>query len=147
MTTIEAPGSILILLESIRTQIDIITALSSGGLGVIILTWGRTLGILDDADLSSFKRPGFLVLPALALLIAVILGYLAGAQTTGYLTEIAQGKSAAGKEILNAHDHYFSEYRKPFDLMMELQFYASVLGIMLIAAWFTWNVFANARSK
>jgi hypothetical protein len=147
MTAIEAPDSILTLLDAIRTQIDVITALSSGGLGVIILTWGRILGILDDADLSSFKRPGVLVLPALALLVAVILGYLAGGQTTGYLTEVAQGKSAAGKEILDAHAHYFSEYRKPFDFMMTLQFYASVLGIILIAAWFTWNVFANARRK
>lgn len=147
MSVAESPQSILTLLDSIRTQIDVITTLSSGGLGVIILTWARILGIMDDADLSSFRRPGLLVLPALALLCAVILGYLAGAQTTGYFTEIANGVTAEGAKIECAKDHYFDDYDNKFYRMMQIQLYASVLGIVFIAAWFAWNVFANNRRK
>lgn len=147
MVELQTPESILNLLSAIRTQIDIITTLSSGGLGVIILTWGRLFGILDDANLSSFKRPGFLVIPASALLCAVILGYLAGGQTTGYLTEIAQTKSASGDAIVDAKSHYFSDYRASFDNMMTIQFVTSLTGIILVATWFAWNVLANKRMK
>ncbi|MDX8353963.1 hypothetical protein [Cognatiyoonia sp. IB215182] len=132
MPELEAPQSILTLLDAIRTQIDVITTLSSGGLGAVILTWGRILGILDDADLSSFKRPGLLILPALLLLCAIVLGYLTGAQTTGYLTEVAQGSSASGTAITDAKEHYFFDYRNKFDKMMQVQFYASITGITLL---------------
>lgn len=146
MSELEAPQSILTLLEAIRTQIDVITTLSSGGLGAIILTWGRILGILDDADLSSFKKPGFLILPAFLLLCAIILGYLTGAQTTGYLTEVAQGMSASGTAINDAKAFYFSEYRSSFDRMMQVQFFTSIVGIVLLAGWFTSNVAMRPRS-
>lgn len=145
MQGLEAPDSILTLLDAIRTQIDVITALSSGALGAIILTWGRILGILDDADLSSFSRPGLLVVPATLLICAVTLGYLAGAQTTGYLTEIAQGVQASGSAITDAHSYYFASYRRSFDWMMQIQFITSLGGVLLLAVWFAWNLIGASK--
>lgn len=141
MTDLAPSPAILTLLEAIRTQIDVITALSSGGLGVIILTWARILGILDDADLSAFRRPALLIWPAVFLLLAIIIGYFAGAQTTGYLTEIASGKDAStGAAIADARSYYFESYDTPFHYMMLVQLCASIAGIVCSAAWFAWNI-------
>lgn len=146
MTEFAPPDEIKTLLDAIRTQIDVITALSSGGLGAIILTWGRILGILDDADLSAFRKPAFLILPAALLLMAVIIGYFAGAQTTGYYTEIANGINASdGKEITDARLHYFSGYDAKFHWMMLIQLCSSIAGIVLIASWFAWNILTPKR--
>lgn len=148
MTDLTTPDTIITLLAAIRTQIDVITTLSSGGAGVIILTWARILGIFDDADFSNFKKPELLTAPAICLIVAVIIGYLAGAQTTGYYTEIASGlNSTTGKDITDASAYYFASYDAPFFWMMAVQFYSSVLGILLLAGWFAWNIFSNNRSS
>lgn len=146
MTEFTAPASIITLLDAIRTQIDVITALSSGGLGAIILTWGRILGILDDADLSAFRIPAFLTLPATLLLLAVIIGYFAGAQTTGYYTEIANGVNASNNEkITDARLYFFDNYDTKFHYMMLVQLLASITGIASIAGWFAWNILTTKR--
>lgn len=148
MTDLTTPDTIITLLAAIRTQIDVITTLSSGGAGVIILTWARILGIFDDADFSSFKKPALLTAPAICLIVAVIIGYLAGAQTTGYYTEIASGvNSTTGKGITDASAYYFTSYDAPFYWMMAVQLYSSVLGILLLAGWFAWNIFSNNRNS
>lgn len=147
MTEFAPPDEIKTLLDAIRTQIDVITALSSGGLGAIILTWGRILGILDDADFSAFRKPALLIVPASLLLLAVIIGYFAGAQTTGYYTEIANGiNTDDGKPIGDARLHYFNGYDTKFHWMMMVQFCASIAGITLIASWFSWNILTSRRS-
>lgn len=148
MTELATPDTIIILLGAIRTQIDVITTLSSGGAGVIILTWARILGIFDDADFSSFKKPALLTVPAICLIIAVIIGYLAGSQTTGYYTEIASGvNSTTGRAITDASTYYFASYDAPFYWMMSVQFYSSILGILLLSGWFTWNISSNNRGS
>lgn len=147
MTELSAPETIITLLTAIRTQIDVITTLSSGGLGLIILTWARILGIFDDADFSSFRKPAFLIVPATGLLVAVIIGYFAGAQTTGYFTEIANGiNSSTGYKITDAPFHYFDDYDTKFHWMMLFQLCASIVGIVLLAGWFAWNIVNTKRN-
>ena len=147
MTELAAPETIITLLGAIRTQIDVITTLSSGGLGLIILTWARILGIFDDADFSSFKKPAFLIIPATGLLVAVIIGYFAGAQTTGYFTEIANGiNSSTGGKITSARSYYFDGYDTKFHWMMLFQLCTSIAGIVLLASWFAWNIVSTKRS-
>lgn len=133
--------SVLTLLSAIRTQTDVITTWSSGGLGVVILTWGRILGILPDANLSGFRIPVFLVFPSMLLLLSVILGYFIGAQITGYLTEIALGKdSSSGEVIRNFRTYYFASYEPKFHWMMFIQLCFSVIGITAMSGWFAWNI-------
>jgi hypothetical protein len=157
MTELTTPETIVTLLAASRTQIDVITTLSSGGLGVIILSWGRILGIIDDADFSAFKKPALLIIPAICLLLAVIIGYFAGAQTTGYYTEIASGvdsstcKTINGEiecqKISNATDYYFGSYDTSFHWMMFTQLITSILGIVLLAGWFAWNILSMKRKS
>ncbi|WGI22819.1 hypothetical protein [Amylibacter sp. IMCC11727] len=141
MSEVVLSEAITSVLSSIRTQVDVITALSSGGLGSIIFTWARVLGLFEDGNFKSFKSPFLLVIPGALLLIAVILGYLVGAQITGFLTEIANGTSAQGDKIIDASAYYFSSvYSTSFDWMMLIQLLASSIGIIMIACWFAWNV-------
>jgi hypothetical protein len=148
MTELTTPDTIVTLLAVTRTQIDVITTLSSGGLGVIILSWGRILGILDDADFSAFKKPALLIIPAVCLLLAVIIGYFAGAQTTGYYTEIASGvDSSTGSKITDASAYYFASYDTSFHWMMFTQLISSILGIVLLAGWFAWNILSMKRKS
>jgi len=147
MVDIVAPQSIVTLLESIRTQVDVITTLSSGGLGVIIYTWARILGIFDDANLQNFKKPVLLAIPATAFLCSIVLGYLIGAQTTGYFTEVAKGMSANGTPITSAKSHYSSDYYRPYQLMMGFQLLASLFGILFLALWYICNVIAKGKES
>lgn len=136
------PDTVIKALEAIRTQIDVVTTLSSGGVGAIILTWARVLGILDDANLSAFKRPVFLILPLVCLVLAIIIGYLAGALTTGYYLEVANGMNALeNSKITNAKAHFFVDYEAKFHWMMLTQLCTSIAGIVLMAGWFSLNVF------
>lgn len=142
MNEVAAPDTIIKILDAIRTQIDVITTLSSGGTGLIIFTWARILGIFDDANFSGFKRPFFLLLPAILFIFSIIVGYLSGAQTTGYYIEIANGVNAStGTKIDDARAYFFSDYNVPFHWMMALQLYSSVLGIISLSGWFAWNIF------
>lgn len=141
MTQIASPDAINTLISAIRTQIDVITALSSGGIGVIIVTWGRLLGIFDDANLSSFRKPILLGIPLALLVASVIAGYFAIALTTGYLTEIARGaNSLDGVFIQDSVKFYFEEYDTISHYTMRMQLCSSIIGIVGIAAWFAWNI-------
>ena len=147
MADIEAPLSIVTMLESIRTQTDVITALSSGGFGAIIYTWARVLGIFDDANLRNFRKPVYLAIPAATLVCSIVLGYLIGAMTTGYFTEIAKGTSAQGAIITDAKEHYSSDYYCSYQWMMGLQLLSSVAGILLLALWYVCNVIAKGKEN
>lgn len=59
MAEFMVPDVIAQTLGAIRTQIDVITALSSGGFSIIIFTWARVVGVFNDADFSSFRKPQF----------------------------------------------------------------------------------------
>ena len=141
MTDLAPSEAILTLLAAIRAQIDVVTALSSGGFGVIILTWSRILGIFDNASRYSFRKPAFLILPGSFLLLAIIVGYLAGSLTTGYHVEIANGVDSSSKEkIADARKYYFDSYHITFHWWMLVQLCLSTAGIVLMAGWFTWNI-------
>ena len=150
MAELSAPSSILNVIEAIRTQVDVITTMSSGGVGAILLTWARVLGFYDDADFSGFRRPFFLVIPMGLFIVAVVLGYLAGAQVTGYFMEIAGGIDASSckgaevsscESITSAAKHYRDQYADAFYSIMQVQLIASMTGLLCLAIWFAINVY------
>ncbi len=147
MVDIETPQSIITLLDAIRIQVDVITTLSSGGLGIIIYTWARILGIFDDANLKNFRKPVFLAFPAIAFLFSIALGYLIGPLTTGYFTEVAKGRSASGAVISSAREHYFSDYYDCFNWVMASQVGTSFGGIVLLSIWYVCNVIKRERKN
>lgn len=146
---IVTPDTLEKALEAIRLQVDVVTTLSSGGVAAIIVTWARILGIVDDANLSGFRRPILLVVPMISFVVAVIAGYLISSLTTGYHLEISNGLDAStGKIIESAKVHFFSNYEEKFHKMMSLQLYISISGIAMLVTWYGWNVYKmNGATK
>ncbi len=142
MSGLTVPHVVVEALQAIRIQTDVITALSSGGASVIIVTWARLLGIFGDANLTGFKHPFVLAFPLACFVLAVIVGYLIGSQVTGYYLEIANSNNAStGADITDARQHFFSDYESAFHWMMSIQLYVNAVGILVLAAWYGRNAY------
>ncbi len=148
MSELVVPHVVVEALQAIRIQTDVVTTLSSGGAGVVIVTWARLLGIFDDANLTNFRCPFFLIFPLALFIVAIIDGYYIGSQITGYYLEVANGKNAStGMDITDARQHFLCDYRPVFYWTMLIQLCVSAVGIITLAIWYGWNAYGMKKER
>ena len=145
---LDIPNSVVHLINVARTQADVVSALSAGGIGFVLLTWLRVHGMSTDINLTAFRRPILLIFPLILFLAAYIAGYVLSLMTAGYFAEVATAYSTSNAtSIANAKQHFIDDY---FDLLQcigFLQLGGSVLGVVSLATWFVFNLTLVAHSK
>ncbi len=141
MSPLDIPNVVTTSLQTIRYQTDIIAALSSGGVGIVIFILARIFGIFDDANLSGFKKKFVPIISLICLVISVILGYWVGNLIVGYHLEIVKGISAStGVPIPDARNHFIEEYQPLLRYMAVYQLSTSCIGLITFVIWFVWNL-------
>lgn len=147
---ITVPGAVQKFLDAMQHQTDIVTVLSTGGIGTVIFVWARILGIHNDADFSRFKRARLLIAPLCCFVIAIIVSYLIKSIITGFYYETALGividKCTISNcpKITNVSDHLKSDY-------WDLQYWGithlilNIIGVILLVSWFVYNVIFNLK--
>ena len=139
--SLEIPQSVSALIQAIQTQTRMITTISSGGAGLIILTWFRVLGLKEDIDLRSFKWPLVLILPLCLFVICLIISYIISAAISGYYAELLIGKSSSCGDcppINDAAAHFIEDY---FVLQSigAVQLLSGIIGLLILTGWYILN--------
>ena len=145
---LQIPDSVIQLIASIRTQADIVSAISGAGMGFVLLTWLRTHGMSMDINLTGFRRPELLVVPLGLFLGAYLFGYVQSSLMSGYFAEIASGyNTSAAHNIFDAREHFLEHYFKLLQLLGGCQLFLSVIGIIALAVWFLVNLWSLSAER
>ena len=146
--TMEIPTSVLQLTDSIRLQSDIVTSISGAGVGFILFTLARVLGLASDINLTGFRRPKLLAVPLALFLIAFVLGYVLSASLSGYFAEVvSRVDSSSGMPITDARQHFNCQYFVWLQAIGGVQLLCNVLGILALSGWFVVNVWSSSSSS
>ena len=131
-------------LDAFRQQLHLTSALSGAGLAAIIFAWSHFFGVGATADMTNFRAQWFLTIPGVFLLLALVAGYGVSALITGYYYEAVQKHNfAAGTSITDVEAYFRSEYLPWFYRLGTAQLGLGVLGMVLVAGWFVWNVWVK----
>ena len=82
---LDAGTTVAELLKSIRTQVDILTALSSGGLGMILF---RVIGYDNGKLYIPSKDTLIILISGFLFIIAIVAGFITTSFITGFWTEM-----------------------------------------------------------
>ena len=122
--------------NAISSQTDLITQISTAGLGAIIFTW---LPVTRKMTLNEEKKNSglaiVLIVSMIFFTIAVVIGYLTRGQITGFYHELIgnveiKGCGSSIKERVNC------DYRTMLKYFQICQLTTSVLGIAFLVGWY-----------
>ncbi len=133
-------------LDAFRLQSDLATGLATAGFGAIIFTWLRIYGVVAGKELSNFRQPLWLIVPAILFLVSLAMSYLISGTITGYYFELADGANQqTHKAIADPVEHFRSQYAPTMQPLGFIQLASSVLGVLVVAGWYMANVFETSR--
>lgn len=140
---LQIPSSIMNLINSIQVQNNIWMSLSGAAVALVLLTWFRVSGLIQDVNLN-FNWPYFLVLPLLLFVCAFIFSYWINTTLTSYFVEIAKGINvscdAADAAITDAKKHFLDEYFPVLKCQALGQLCCNALGVIALSGWFVANL-------
>ena len=140
LDSLEIPNSVTHLIDSIRIQSDIITAISGAGVGVVLMTLARVHGMVSDIDLTRFQKPELLLVPWTLFFVSFVLGYGSSSLITGYFAEItAQFNTSGSTDIMDAHAHFMCDYFSLLQWLGSVQLICNVLAVLGLSIWFAVN--------
>jgi hypothetical protein len=143
---ISIPQAVAGLVESIKQQTDLVTAMSAAALGLVLVTWTRVIGLQKDLDLSGFRFPKLLIVPLIGFLVSICCGYLIYASITGFYAEIAAGVSAQGQKISDAGSHFISDYWH-LQGIGQIQLSVAMAAVVVFAIWFIFNIYSWEKRR
>ena len=122
--------------NAISSQTDLITQISTAGLGAIIFTWLPVTRTILNEEKQNSGLVIVLIASMICFAIAVVIGYLTDGQITGFYHELIgdveiKGCGSSIKERVNC------DYRFMLQLFQICQLVASVLGIIFLVGWYT----------
>lgn len=118
------------LLKSIRTQADVLTALSSGGLGLVLF---KIVGIERGQVHIPPRRRILLFLSVASFVVAAVSGFVTTSYITGFWTETVSKEEARLAIAYLAEDPLL----KIASRLASTQIFASVVGVVS-AAFYIW---------
>jgi hypothetical protein len=134
-------------IEASRAQTDLVTKISTAGVGGVLATFGCVLGLRNDLQLARFRYSWFLVVPLIAFTLSVVTGYVTLAEISGFRYELVTGLSATSVAILNPVSHFTQHYMALLTKIALTQLLSSIFGILTLAVWYSANaVFTGGSS-
>ena len=144
----DIPNTVLHLINSIRTQGNLLTSLSGAGVVLVLLTWLRVCGVVSDVDLRRFRWSNFLVLPLVLFVLAFASGHVLNAALTGYFTEIATNWITNGNgAITNAKQHFMDHYFDCLKYLSMIQICCNVFAVIALSVWVIGNLRVGVRRR
>ena len=134
-----------VFFEALNVQNNLLIEISAGGFGVIILTWLRCEGILqDDIKIKALRLRCsvlFLLIPMIGFIAVIAIGYLITMKTTGFYFEVMTSS------IHDLRTHFLLEYDLYLKISSAIQIFTSGISILFLAFWYAANLFSKVRPK
>ena len=136
--------------EALQVQNTMLIEVSAGGFAVIILTWLRCAGILqDDIKIKALNlrfSALFLLVPMIGFIIVILIGYWITMKTTGFYFEVMT------RGLPDPRQHFLSQYDSGLRTASAIQIVTSVISILFLVIWYAANLFGkkgkdNAQHK
>ena len=130
-------------IDAFKDQLQFTANISTAGIGAVLYTWRQTIGILGDREMRGYRYVGLLLVPLALFVLAVVIGYIAAAAISGYYYEFIVDYDTSKGVALTAADaktHFGSQYVQFLQICAVVQMLCSVIGIVLVAVWYFFNV-------
>ena len=115
---------VVALFSSIRAQVDMMTALASGGLAFILF---RVVGYNQDSA-RKLERPLLLVAATVSFVLAVVLGFVIAGNISGFWTEVIADQKDARAYIVEDETDVFLGRRAFAQIVLV------ALGVVLVVS-------------
>lgn len=142
------PDTVLHSVNSIQMQADVITGISTAGVGFILTILFRFRAEMSVRGGTQHGEQKFLVIPLLLFVLSVAVGLVIGAYRTGFLFEVSTGWNGSIQcYIVDARQHFRVEYYELFRWTSWSQILSSGLAILITSGCLSCHLWKQATRE